>query len=60
MRSVAPRYRENLARHLIGISRDLEGRVREALTARGHRGLRPSFGPLLSLVRDEGRFDFHR
>ena len=50
-----PRYRDNLARHLIGISRDLQARVREALAERGHRGLRPSFGPLLSLVRDEGR-----
>ena len=51
----SPRYRDNLARHLIGISRDLQARVREALARRGHRGLRPSFGPLLSLVRDEGR-----
>lgn len=51
----SPRYRDNLARHLIGISRDLQVRVREALAERGHRGLRPSFGPLLSLVRDEGR-----
>ena len=50
-----PRYRDNLARHLIGISRDLQLRVREALAQRGHRGLRPSFGPLLSLVRDAGR-----
>jgi DNA-binding MarR family transcriptional regulator len=50
-----PRYRDNLARHLIGISRDLQARVRDALAERGHRGLRPSFGPLLSLVRDEGR-----
>jgi DNA-binding MarR family transcriptional regulator len=50
-----PRYRDNLARHLIGISRDLQTRVREELAARGHRGLRPSFGPLLSLVWDEGR-----
>ncbi len=55
MRRVAPRYRDNLARHLIGISRDLQGRVRESLVERGHRGLRPSYGPLLSLVRDEGR-----
>jgi DNA-binding MarR family transcriptional regulator len=49
------RYRDNLARHLIGISRDLQARVRESLEARGHRGLRPSFGALLSLVWDEGR-----
>lgn len=51
----SPRYRDNLARHLIGISRDLQGRVLESLAARGHRGLRPSFGPPLSLVWDEGR-----
>ena len=55
MSTPLPRYRDNLARHLIGISRDLQARVREALAQRGHRGLRPSFGPLLSLVRDEGR-----
>jgi DNA-binding MarR family transcriptional regulator len=51
----SPRYRDNLARHLIGISRDLQARVRESLAERGHRGLRPSFGPLLSLLWDEGR-----
>ncbi|MEN8160007.1 MAG: MarR family transcriptional regulator [Myxococcota bacterium] len=39
----------------MGISRDLQARVRESLTDRGHPGLRPSFGPLLSLVREEGR-----
>jgi DNA-binding MarR family transcriptional regulator len=55
MRAATPRYRDNLARHLIGISRDLQARVRDSLSERGHRGLRPSFGPLLSLIRDEGR-----
>jgi DNA-binding MarR family transcriptional regulator len=55
MRAAPPRYRDNLARHLIGISRDLQARVRDSPSERGHRGLRPSFGPLLSLVRDEGR-----
>ena len=51
-----PRYRDNLARHLIGISRDLESRVRRSLAEQcGYRGLRPSFGPLLSLLWDEGR-----
>jgi DNA-binding MarR family transcriptional regulator len=51
-----PRYRENLARHLIGVSRDLEARVRHALGERcGYPGLRPSFGPFLSLLWGEGR-----
>ena len=51
-----PRYRDNLARHLIGISRDLQSRVRRSLGEQcGYRGLRPSFGPLLSLLWDEGR-----
>jgi DNA-binding MarR family transcriptional regulator len=51
-----PRYRDNLARHLIGISRDLQSRVRRALEVQyGHRGLRPSFGPFLSLLWHEGR-----
>lgn len=51
-----PRYRDNLARHLIGISRDLQARVRRALAEEcGYAGLRPSFGPILSLVWDEGR-----
>ena len=50
------RYRDNLARHLIGISRDLQSRVMHCLSEdRGYSGLRPSFGPFLSLIWDEGR-----
>ena len=50
------RYRDNVARHLIGVSRDLQSRVMHSLSAdRGYRGLRPSFGPFLSLIWDEGR-----
>ena len=50
------RYRDNAARHLIGISRDLQARVRETLEQDlGYKGLRPSFGPFLSLIWDEGR-----
>lgn len=45
------RYRDNLPRHLIGISRDLQARVMEELTTRlGFSSLRPSFGPLISLL----------
>ncbi len=51
-----PRYRDNLARHLIGISRDLQARVRRSLSEDlGFPDLRPSFGPFLSLLWDEGR-----
>lgn len=51
IRAVWPRYRDNLARHLIGIARDLQHRAMHQLTeALGHRGLRPSLGPLISLV----------
>ncbi|MEE2677793.1 MAG: MarR family transcriptional regulator [Myxococcota bacterium] len=54
--NAASRYRENVARHLIGISRDLQGRVRSYLTEkRGYSALRPSFGPFLSLIWIEGR-----
>jgi DNA-binding MarR family transcriptional regulator len=50
------RYRDNVARHLIGISRDLQSRVLGSLTeAHGYDGLRPSLGPFLSLVWREGR-----
>src|SRR5262245_47450924 len=53
---VWPRYRDNLARHLIGVARDLQGRVQTALGERGgFRGLRPSFAPFLSLLWEEGR-----
>jgi DNA-binding MarR family transcriptional regulator len=56
VRSAWSRYRDNPARHLIGISRDLQTRVRHALGEQcGYRGLRPSFGPLLSLLGNEGR-----
>jgi len=49
-------YRDNAARHLIGISRDLQSRVMHHLSEEcGYRGLRPSFGPLLSLIWIEGR-----
>ena len=45
------RYRDNLARHLIGIARDLQIRLMNHLVAdRGHRDLRPSFGLPFSLV----------
>src|SRR5512134_1254199 len=51
-----PRYRDNLARHLIGIARDLQGRLQHSLGERfGFRELRPSFAPLLTLLWDEGR-----
>jgi DNA-binding MarR family transcriptional regulator len=50
------RYRDNAARHLLGISRDLQSRVLHSLRGEcGYRGLRPSFGPFLSLIWDEGR-----
>ena len=50
------RYRDNGARHLIGISRDLQSRVQHTLSEElGYRGLRPSFGPFFSLLWDEGR-----
>jgi DNA-binding MarR family transcriptional regulator len=50
------RYRDNLARHLIGISRDLESRVVRSLAEEaGYQDLRPTFGPLLSLLWDEGQ-----
>lgn len=46
-----PRYRDNLARHLIGVARDLQLRMMGHLVAAcGHRDLRPSFGVLISLV----------
>lgn len=50
------RYRDSLARHLIGISRDLQARARETLREElGHSELRPSFGPFLGLLWEEGR-----
>jgi len=51
-----PRYRDNLARHLIGVARELQTRVQHALGERfGYRDLRPSFAPFLTLLWDEGR-----
>jgi len=50
------RYRDNPARHLIGLSRDLESRVVRPLSEDlGYGGLRPSFGPFLTLVWGGGR-----
>lgn len=50
------RYRENVARHLIGIARDLQNRTMRHLTEeRGYTDLRPSLGPLLSLTAIEAR-----
>ena len=45
------RYRENLARHLIGLGRDLQSRALRSLEEAGYGGLRPSFGPFVSVVR---------
>ncbi len=54
--AVWPRYRDNLARHLIGIARDLQTRVQQALAEQcGYRDLRPSFAPFLTLLWEEGR-----
>jgi len=51
-----PRYRDNLARHLIGISRDLQTRtIRRLCEEHGYRHLRPSLGPFLSLVWTQGQ-----
>jgi len=50
------RYRDNTARHLIGIARDQDHRAQQYLTEdRGYEGLRPSLGPLISLVATEPR-----
>ena len=50
------RYRDNAARHLIGISRDLQARLmRRLCEEHGYRDLRPSLGPILSLIWIEGR-----
>lgn len=51
-----PRYRDNLARHLIGIARDLQLRLmRHLQDEQGHRALRPSFGLLVALVAQTPR-----
>jgi DNA-binding MarR family transcriptional regulator len=45
------RYRDNLARHLIGLARDLQIRLMNHLVGqRGHRDLRPSFGLPITLI----------
>ena len=50
------RYRDNLARHLIGIARDLQLRLMHHLVEkRGHRDLRPSFGLPISLLSQAPR-----
>jgi DNA-binding MarR family transcriptional regulator len=50
------RYRDNLARHLIGISRDFQSRLRESLTHEyGFGGLRLSFAPLAAMIWSGGR-----
>ncbi|MFK7898214.1 MAG: MarR family transcriptional regulator [Myxococcota bacterium] len=49
---VRVRYQDNLARHLIGLARDLQNRVMTHLTVeRGYGDLRLSLGPMLSLIR---------
>ncbi|MFO0688117.1 MAG: MarR family transcriptional regulator [Myxococcota bacterium] len=51
-----PRYRDNLARHLIGVARELQLRLMSHLvTECDHRDLRPSFGLLISLVASAPR-----
>jgi len=53
---VASRHQDTVARHLSGISQDLQARVRHCLSEDcGYHGLRPSFGPFLSLLWNEGR-----
>lgn len=53
---VRARYRSNTARHLIGVARDFENRMLGRLTAEdGYERLRPSFGPLLSLIAQRPR-----
>lgn len=50
------RYRDNTPRHLIGIARDLQHQTMYHLgEVRGYPSLRPSLGPLLSLVATEPR-----
>lgn len=53
---VSAHHRAHLARDLMGISRELQFRVRHSLAEeRGYHGLRPSFGPFLSLIWKEAR-----
>ena len=49
------RYQDNFPRHLIGVTRQLETRIMERLdTEFGHRGLRLSFEPYISLAAGAG------
>ena len=47
-----PRYRTNLARHLIGLDRALQRDLMEHLAGRGFTGLRLSFTPVLARVAE--------
>ena len=50
------KYRDNLPRHLMGISRELQAGVMRSLNEqRGYDSLRLNFGPVLSLIWEEGR-----
>jgi len=50
------RYRDNLARHLIGIARIFQSRLLQTLSEKhGFEGLRLSFGPFLALVSSRSR-----
>ena len=50
------RYRSNTARHVMGVARDFENRMLGRLSANdGYANLRPSFGPVLSLVAQRAR-----
>jgi DNA-binding MarR family transcriptional regulator len=54
--AASSRYRNNAARHLTGIARDLQFRLRHRLgSEHGFHDLRPSLGPFLSLVWTGGR-----
>lgn len=49
-------YRDNLPRHLMGISRELQARVmHDLIDRRGYTALRLSFAPFLSLIWEEAR-----
>lgn len=49
------RYRDNLPRHLLGLSRYLQSETMHELTdQRGHGGLKISFEPYISLVGSDG------
>ena len=49
------RYRNNLPRHLLGVSRYLQSSVmHQLIDQRGHRGLKMAFEPYITLVGNEG------